>query len=335
MPFFLLAPLSLVLGYYAVLSPVLYETQTFLVVEKPITGGGDASSLMGTSGRNEGNYLFRAFVTSYEEFMSVDARVNLARQYSFFPDIIQSFGGVLSFFSRSRRALYDYYTLYIVDTDISRKEGLVKFSVKASDRHISYEITRKILDDARLKLALLNQEPDRLLLQEHQATMQRLTKAITDDEKTIAANMLSSGIYDGSGFYASSQKAWFQIAADQIVLEGKYSVLKDTVERDARAMDRELRVYEAGKTRFSNDTVEKRNVVLENDRLIHEVRTLSGLLDTEMASYESVGARAIMSHYFLKTVSGPVVEETPFRPGFWWSVLTVLAVGLLLFMAAV
>lgn len=335
MHFFLLAPFSLVLAYYSILSPVLYETQTFLVIEKPVMGGGDASSLMGAGGRNAGNYLFRAFVSSYEEFMSVDVQVNLAGHYRFFLDPIQSFGGVLSLFSRSRQALYDYYRFYVVDTDINKKDGFVKFTVKAADRELSARIARKILDDARKKLASLDQEPDTLLLQEHQAAVQRLTSAIADDEKTIATNMLSSGIYDGGHFYEASQNAQFQMLASQIVLEGKYSVLKDTVAHDAHAMAGELNVYETERARLRDGVAENRHVILENDRLIHEVRGLSALLGTEMASYEAVGTRAIMSRYFLKTVSGPVVEETPFRPGFWWSVLTVLAVGLFLFMAAV
>lgn len=333
MRFLLLVPLLVTLLYYALLSPTLYETQTFLVVEKPDSRGNEAASLAGGSGRNVGNYLFRTFVSSYEEFSSINRRLDLARHYRFFPDPIQSFGGVLTLFSQSHHALYEYYNLYIVDVDVGRKDGIVKLTVRASDQALAEKMTRQILDDARAKIASLNDESDELLLREHEASIKRIGDVIAHDERVMAENMLSSGIYDGSSFYDTVLKTQFQILTSQAVLKGKYAVFQGSVDHDAQAVSRELTSYAAEQTVLGHHAVEKRAIILENDRLIHEVRSLSAILDTEMAAYETVRANAITAHYFLKTVSGPVVEDTPFRLAFWWSVLASLAVGSVLCMA--
>lgn len=333
MRFLLLVPLLVTLVYYALLSPTLYETQTFLVVEKPDSRGNDASALAGNSGRNAGNYLFQTFVSSYEEFSSLNSRLDLARHYSFFPDPVQSFGGVLSLFSRTHQALYDYYNLYIVAVDVGRKDGIVKLTVRASDPALAETMTRQILSDARVKIASLNAESDALLLQEHEASIKRLDDAIAHDEKVMADNMLSSGIYDGSSFYDTLLKTQFQILASQAFLKGKYAVFQGSVEHDAQAVSREMASYETEQAILHHHVAEKRAIILENDRLIHEVRSLSNILDAEMAAYETIRANAITAHYFLKTVSGPMVEDTPFRPAFWWSVLVSLVVGAVLCMA--
>lgn len=333
--FFLLVHLLVTLVYYALLSPVLYESQTFLIVEKPDGRGDDASPMMGSGGRNAGNYLFQTFVSSYEEFQSLDRKLDLARHYSFFPDPIQSFGGAMSFFSRSRRALYGYYGRYVVDVDVGRKDGIVRLTVRAPDPSLVGAMTGQILSDARARMASLNEESDALLLQEHEASMKRLGDVIARDERSLADNVLASGIYDGSGFYDTVLKTQFQILASQAFLKGKYAVFQGSVDHDAQAVRREMTTYEAEQTGLQHQAVEKRAIILENDRLIHEIRSLSGILDTEMAAYETVRAKAITAHYFLKTVSGPVVEETPVRPAFWWSVLASLAVGAVLYMALV
>ncbi|UPO79570.1 hypothetical protein DTQ13_03745 [Parasaccharibacter sp. TMW 2.1888] len=330
--FLLLVPLLVTLAYYAFLSPVLYRTQTVLVVEKPDSRGSGGGVFTGPDGRNEGNYLFQAFVLSYEEFRALRANVNLAEAYDF-TDPVQSFGGVLSLFSHDDHALYRYYDRYIVDIDVGKKNGLVQFTLRAPSAALAERLTGQILGDARARLAHLNVEPDDLLLHEHEASINRIRQVMAHDEQVIADNILSSGIYEGSGFYDTVLKTQFRLMEDQAALKGRQAALQEDVDHAAQAMHREVMAYEGEQEVLRQRSVTPRHVILENDRLIREVRSLSSILDAEMAACETVRTNAIMGHYFLKTVSGPVVEDTPLRPAFWWSSAIALVAGLVLYVA--
>jgi capsular polysaccharide transport system permease protein len=302
--FSVIVPTLLVAIFFCFIATPVYRSTTSLMV----TNGKDASSSLnnmlsgGTGDSMTGAFITKEFITSWQEFKTIDGADNGIQALWGRGDPITSYIKFLD----SDVALYNYYKRNVVPT-IDKKSGIItveSYAHSSKDAHTLNTILLLHTEEQINKLNLQKQM-DSTKLAQQQLTLAQ--KAVEEDNAAIAAFRKRTGFYKPDIDYQATMVAQSSIDSNLSVAKADYNGVNGSTPNNPAVGGMKDKI-----TSYRKDTA----VLAARSNAINAVAKQYDVLESkrqmDLAMLEKAGqlvqdtsVKSGSDHYYLQKISEP------------------------------
>lgn len=319
-PAFLIAvliPNLLSILYFGLIASPIYVSTAQLVVLNPQKAGPSLSSLLaGASGDSseEGGYLLKSYLASWEAFHSVEQSQRLALNFGD-GDPISRYGGLATLFRSNDVALWHYLNRK-VDVVIDQKSGIVSLNVLGYRRDFAVGLATAMLNDAVAHMDQMNAEQERDYVGSAITRRARIEQALQSDLNALARYRSSTGTYDPKELYASNLSLLNSLALKQAELKSQRDAISDATPNNpvARNLGSQMTSVEGNiaSTQHAFRPLARNSAAYE--KLVVSRDTNISLLAQANMAVQEAQLNSEKNRYYLNVISTPSQPQTPEEP---------------------
>lgn len=319
-PAFLIAvliPNLLSILYFGVIASPIYVSTAQLVVLNPQKAGPSLSSLLaGAAGDSseEGGYLLKSYLASWEAFHRVEQPLQLARNFGD-GDPISRYGGLATMFRTNDVALWGYLNRK-VDVVIDQKSGIVSLNVLGYRHDFAVRLANAMLIDAVAHMDAMNVEQERDYVSSAIMRRSRIEQALQSDLNALARYRSTTGTYDPKELYASDLSLLNSLALKQADLKSQRDAISDATPNNpvARNLGSQMDSVQGNIAKAKREFLPLARDSASYEKLVVSRDTNISLLAQANMAVQEAQRNSEKNRYYLNIISTPSQPQTPEEP---------------------
>jgi capsular polysaccharide transport system permease protein len=320
-PMFLVAvliPNLLSILYFGFIASPVYVSTASLVVLNPQKSGPNITSLLsGSSGdtsSEQGGYLLKSYLASWQAFTRVEKPLQLAQNYSG-GDLVSRYGGLISGFRTNDIELWRYLNSRVV-TKIDQKSGILSLRVSAYQPRFAYGLASAMLNDAVAHMDAMNADQQRDYVGGAVARKTRIEEALQSDLAALARYRQDTGTYDPKDLYDSNlslvngltlKEADLKAQRDAISAATPNNPVAKSLGSQITSVHGNIDAAQKDNPRMARDSAVYEKLLVSRDNNIALLNQANMAVQDEQLSVEK-------ARYYLNVVSTPSQPDTPEEP---------------------
>jgi capsular polysaccharide transport system permease protein len=320
-PMFIIAvliPNLLSILYFGFIASPVYVSTASLVVLNPQKSEPTLTSMLSGSASDasseQGGYLLKSYLASWQAFTRVEKPLQLANNYSG-GDLVSRYGGLTTGFRTNDVALWRYLNRRVT-TKIDQKSGILALKVSAYQPRFAHALASAMLNDAVAHMDAMNTEQQRDYVGGALARKVRIEQALQSDLAALARYRQDTGTYDPKDLYDSNLSLLNGLALKEADLKAQRDAISAATPNNpvARSLGSQITSVRGNIDATQRDIPRMaRDSALYEKLLVSRDNNISLLSQANMAVQEAQ-LSVEKARYYLNVVSTPSQPDTPEEP---------------------
>lgn len=321
--------------YYGLIASPIYVSHASLEV----SGSGRSSDALASlltgysASGGTGAYVVQDFIATPDEFKRVDSHFDLAAQYKQY-DFISRFGSFGSMFSHSDIALWSSYKK-AAQVTIS-KSGIAEIAVHGPTAQQAHDVALFILNDTVDHIRNLNRREQVDYTSAANGEVERLEKALQEDQRTLQAFRVRTGIYQPASYFTTMTTHMTELLLKRLDTSAKIAGLLGATPNSiaAKAFTSQLSIIDSMIDKAHGNIAEINQTSAEFAALETKQDIDARLLAQAQAALMQSSIKASQDHYYIHKIGYPSLLQGSEYPNRLFNIFLVFCISALVIAVA-